>query len=508
MENPPPHSHEDPPGTPASAPEQSRRRFFSRRTARAFLIVAAAIAGLLALIWIEENWRGKRAWEAYQREWEAKGERFDRAAFRPKPVPPEENFVATPFLAPLMDFEATQGAFQWRDSNAVRRIQNVAIGRAAEWIGNWQKAEFSDLAAVADELEINAGPPPDEQSDASPARRVLQVLGRHQAVFAELHQAKERPEAVWQNEMDSQASGAVQRFGILKALNQVVILRALAELDDGRTNEALADVELALRLSDSLRSEPLLISYLVRVSLFKAALQPVWEGLARHRWTDAQLGRLEEKLGSIDFLKDYGVTMRGERAFSVDAMAQVRAGRFPGAPAGQPGMRQMLMPTGMFYQNQVAICRMFQEAILPSVDSAKHRVYPEKSRDAALTAILRRRTPYNVFAWLLFPAIQKSAQQAALAQSSVDLARVACALERHRLAEGRYPDSLEALAPRFIASLPPDVISGEPLKYEHAPDGTFVLYSVGWNGADDGGELAVRNNGGLEIGKGDWIWRY
>lgn len=504
-----PDSHGDQSGVPANPSERTRRRSFARRTMRFFLLAIPAIIALLALVWIFENWRGRRAWEAYKREWEAKGERYDLASFQPKPVPQGQNFVATPFLAPLMQFDVQQGQVRWRDPDAVRRIKSVALGRgAAQWLGSWQKAEFTDLTAAADELDLDGDLPKDDEGDSPPARRILKALDRHEPVFAELRQAKDRPDAVWSTSADGDPSGALERFGILKALTQVAVLRAVAELEDGRTDEALADVEVALRLSDSLRSEPLLISYLVRVALVKAALLPVWEGLARHRWTDAHLKRFEEKLASIRCLQEYEFAMRGERAYSVESMAQIRAGKLPGEPAAQLGVRRMLLPSGMFYHNQVAICRVFQEAILPSVDAANHRVYPEKSRDETLAATLPRRTPYNMLAWALYPAIQKSAQQAALAQCSVDLARTACALERYRLAEGSHPETLQALVPRFVQSLPPDLINGEPLNYLRDPDAAFTLYSVGWNGTDEGGEVPIRPNGGLEIGKGDWAWRY
>ena len=61
------------------------------------------------------------------------------------------------------------------------------------------------------------------------------------------------------------------------------------------------------------------------------------------------------------------------------------------------------------------------------------------------------------------------------------------ALERCRLARGAFPESLDALAPQFIAKVPHDVIGGQPLKYRREADGSFVLYSVGWNEKDDGG---------------------
>ncbi|HUZ06052.1 MAG TPA: hypothetical protein VMV89_01045, partial [Candidatus Paceibacterota bacterium] len=104
------------------------------------------------------------------------------------------------------------------------------------------------------------------------------------------------------------------------------------------------------------------------------------------------------------------------------------------------------------------------------------------------------------------------AEKFAYAQSSVDLARVAIALERYRLAHGGYPDSLDALSPQFMEKIPHDVIGGQPLHYRRTNDGQFVLYSVGWNETDDGGVVVLDGpfgkSGNVNISKGDWVWRY
>jgi len=96
----------------------------------------------------------------------------------------------------------------------------------------------------------------------------------------------------------------------------------------------------------------------------------------------------------------------------------------------------------------------------------------------------------------------------ACAQASVDLARVAIALERYRLAHGDFPESLEALAPQFMDKIPHDIIGGQPLHYRREANGQFVLYSVGWNETDDGGMVGLTKSGAVDMNKGDWVWRY
>jgi hypothetical protein len=56
--------------------------------------------------------------------------------------------------------------------------------------------------------------------------------------------------------------------------------------------------------------------------------------------------------------------------------------------------------------------------------------------------------------------------------------------------------------------LPKDALTGEPYKYRRADDGQFVLYSVGWNEKDDGGTVALSEDGSVDVRNGDWVWEY
>jgi hypothetical protein len=67
-----------------------------------------------------------------------------------------------------------------------------------------------------------------------------------------------------------------------------------------------------------------------------------------------------------------------------------------------------------------------------------------------------------------------------------DVAECGIAAELYRLDHGAYPKSLEALTPKYLAALPNDTFSGQPLLFKSLPDGVLI-YSVGPNGKDDGG---------------------
>jgi hypothetical protein len=258
--------------------------------------------------------------------------------------------------------------------------------------------------------------------------------------------------------------------------------------------------------------------------MLNLTLQPVWEGLEEHKWSDAQLVELNQELAKLDFLADYEFSMRGERATSMADIEYLRRTRnfngffngFDNTPNNDntaPAVVEAayhLVPSSVFYQNELVIARAHQEWFLPIVDVERHNVSPETTRLAAtnIEQLLIHWSPNNILSRMFLPFLPSVVKKYAYAQSSVDMARVACALERCRLAQGEYPETLDALLPRFIETLPHDVISGQPLKYHRTGSGQFALYSVGWNGTDDGGTVVLRKPSKLTIDydKGDWVW--
>jgi hypothetical protein len=172
-----------------------------------------------------------------------------------------------------------------------------------------------------------------------------------------------------------------------------------------------------------------------------------------------------------------------------------------------------LIPDAFYSQNMLTIARVVQSYNLPMVDSAKQLVSPAKTHQLnaeAMQDINHKWGPYKIFAHRLMPAFETTVKKFAHGQSSVSLARTAIALERFRLAQGNYPDSLDALAPQYIATVPHDLIGGGPLKYRRTADGDFILYSIGWNETDNDGKIVFSKgtSPGVDIAKGDWVWRY
>jgi hypothetical protein len=92
------------------------------------------------------------------------------------------------------------------------------------------------------------------------------------------------------------------------------------------------------------------------------------------------------------------------------------------------------------------------------------------------------------------------------ARSLLRSASSAVAAERFRLERGRWPESLEELVPAYLRAVPLDPFDGRPLRFRRLADGV-VVYSVGPDGTDDGGEvLNDPQTPGLPKDSGTRLW--
>jgi hypothetical protein len=504
--------------------------------------ILACVFGVILFFYGEEDWRGWHAWNQFKHEWNAKGEKFELNDIAPPPVPDDQNFALTPIVASSYEamLDKTGHEIIPRNTNVVNRLgispgNENGSNRGWPTNGNWAKGTETDLrgwqryyralASKSNEFPIASQP-------QSPAIDVLLALSKYDSIIEELRKAAQLPYSRFPLEYDKDDPAAIllQHLAALKRCSQVLQLRAIAGLQDGQNEKALDDVKLALYLTEAIRTEPLLISQLVRITMLQITLQPVYEGLAEQKWSDTQLAELDSELARLDFLSDYKLAMHGELGFQsgIVRYLQKHPGRYRDmmAPGGgdnngttgsflvDAAMTSGLVPGGWFYQNRLRCAQAMEEFYFPLVDAQQRTVAPALLRraDAAIEYERRHLTPFNVLESLMLPGLDNAVKRFVYAQESVDLARVAVALDRYRLAYGKCPESLNTLAPQFLEVIPHDIIGGQPLHYRGTTDGQFVLYSVGWNGTDDGGAV-VRDTssdkiGDVDINKGDWVWRY
>ncbi len=316
------------------------RWHFCWRNLKRTLFVIACFVTLIAIFYAEEDWRGWHAWNKFKHEWEAKGEHFDFVSVIPPPVPDDQNFAMTPVWIAEVKLNMPEGVKAWYGD----RIYGEEVSKLASQLpisvsgvggnvnfgtyhspeppnmadGDWRQTHaiglkqwqsyYRDLGKAFPAVAIPITPQPQ-----SPAADVLLALSKYDQIIEKLRAASALPHSRFpiQYNADNPAAIMLPHLAALRRFAEILQLRAIAELQNGQSEKALDDVKLMQRLTDSIHTEPFLISQLVRIIILQIALQPVWEGLAEHRWSSAQLVELNQELAGLDFLSDYKLAMRG-----------------------------------------------------------------------------------------------------------------------------------------------------------------------------------------------------
>lgn len=317
--------------------------------------------------------------------------------------------------------------------------------------------------------------------------------------------------ALWHPELQeiSKAAATPDALPLIGApflqLGQLYQLRALVSLNEGVPDKACADLVTLFRLARHTESVPLLTSAEMEATLLNLIFQPLWEGLATRQWPESCLETLQRHLEAFDLLAQWPRIAQGEHLRSVQTIEQL-------APRAVFGHRlwNELLPKGWIYQNGIT-ARSFFESLMPLAVQPVNQTAVPHLADALdyNTAQLFSYHPYRFLVPKLLPRLAPTLEKMAFTQATLRQAALACALERYRLHHQGYPESLRQLIPRYLASFPVDPVTGGPMRYLPTDDGGYRVYSVGWNGVDDGGQLGPAPSVDSRLHgnrPADWVW--
>jgi hypothetical protein len=268
----------------------------------------------------------------------------------------------------------------------------------------------------------------------------------------------------------------------------------------GRNAEAAEDVLAGLRLARLARQLPDAGSTVRVQVLLTRSLQPLWEGLSQQAWTEPQLAAFQHELAGFNLLADHTNAVRRVVLAHIEVWRAIpdSTNSHMALPAADGGyMREpwwQLQPRAWWYESCVQLYNAGRNAI-EQVDIAAGRIQPAMNwsdlsglpLDSASRELLQQ-------SWWG----GNQGGSVAFAQTSVNQAILACALERFRLANRAEPETLGQLVPSLLARVPHDAVSGRPLVYQPGGVGSFILRGVGPNGTDDRNQKA----------SDDWLWAY
>ncbi|HEY5912617.1 MAG TPA: hypothetical protein VJA21_18605 [Verrucomicrobiae bacterium] len=298
-------------------------------------------------------------------------------------------------------------------------------------------------------------------------------------------------------------------------------------LHEGRPREVVEDLLSEIDLPRFLARDGIVISELVRDAVGGVATVDTWEALQADRWTDDDLARIQQAWERQGFLTNIVRALEGERVFAQCSYDLMRKSNeetegvlygmeaFLGAedrPSWERWLRDLPggEATADFLKKKV-YCPLWRLAWLDQ-DQLRYLQYLEQlialGRQAGREQSLRKLAPAvddlilkfesrGSYDRLRYPSVMSVATlsrvfvRAMRAETERSLVLTAIALKRYQVRHGEAPQSLSALVPEFLPSVPVDYMDGGSLRYRRQPEGGFLLYSVGEDGKDDGGDASL-----------------
>jgi hypothetical protein len=273
----------------------------------------------------------------------------------------------------------------------------------------------------------------------------------------------------------------ISRESRIRTIARYIHWRTQVLIAEGQREEAVDFGLKLLRLSELHESEPTVLSFLITVAVRNIALQSIFETLSAGPVSKETYQRIDDTLRKIaDDRPDLDYVLRTERAVSVSASIE---------------QAWEMMPPAMSWLVGWPVKRYFIDAVdsyEPLFEVAKLPWYELKPMFAE-GGTLRARSQGGVLAELLMPSLQASFKTASRDVAMIRTLRV---YNRLLMAEqaGQTPQGLTDLdLPRDVTV---DPFTGMPLIVKHTDQG-WIVYSVGENEVDDGGDIESGKDSGF-----------
>lgn len=472
--------------TSSTPPPHVRSRF------KHAVMVVAALATLLVLVYSILSFWGRNKWSREQADLKAKGETLDIQALVPPDVPEKDNFFSTPLWQELAAGNKQRG------EEFSQTLKGYEKGRGKGLYSQAKKglkplSAPMDLAAAA---QVAKGVDPSLSGE--PAEILLQRLAPAEGVLAELRESARRPAGRFPVQYKLGVVSGHLHVGVLMSASRYLVVRIAAEASLGRGSEAEENVLLLIRLQKTLEGEPDTMSQLVRLSIMEMITDSVWEGIYRQCWNAGQLKNIQTQLASIELRKSFIQGLRGDRAALVPMFEMIsRVPLFPknpGAISEFPlGLLMMAYPKGLVFDDLANYCNLIQQTIDTIQQAPDKQTFDPVATAQALESQMTY-WPIKMLSRMSYSVLGKSYMRLLQCEAGLNEAIIACSLEQERLVSGTYPDVLPA-------GMPSDPVTWQALHYRKNPDGGYVLWSPALDKTNDQGALWDDKKK-----TGDWAW--
>jgi len=467
--------------------------------------VVSLVVAILVLIPFSLRWQAQWQLDAYRKKLIAAGEKLTVEELAPKRTTQGTNTAAFLRLASSLRDSG------WYQPDAMHSIK-PGVARVA-----WREERLMQ--------EVDLTKP-----DTNIWPGLMGVFRTNEAPLDELQQLVDEGNI----EMGFNDTQNNLHFTSLRKAILGIVSEAILALHQGEMRQAFRAVTSCGDVSQLIARNPSMIDQAVTYSFLSVATTTYWEALQTSGWTDSQLSRWQQQWEQVNVLGALDSTLAMERALAPRQYQLARASRqgyeninsgagvkdfaeiwndFLERARSAPGEllqsyprywgwswiwsfsdEQQYLETMQNLIETARDARMRSRMLSQSTDQNGRTGDPKAMHNLDLSAGLSHN--YDRFF-----------KNAIRTQTVANMVATAIALERFRLAHHAYPDDLAKLIPEFIKALPVDCMDGRNLRYRLNPDSSYLLYSAGEDGVDDGGDATPPKDRSLSFFLGrDLVW--
>ncbi len=491
-------------------------------------MVAGAALAVVVLVSVVHHYQLRFAVEKYISELKAKGEPMELAEVVPPPVPPGQN-----------------GTEIFRKA--------VALLDADDTFLNTNSIHAMDMAAAGNAVICSQQPVVLQTYSTNSWEALTAAVGQNKEALDLLHQIIEHPALDFRIQYERGFGDGFEFTNLnlvqLRKSAKYLSAAAICGLHRGDVAAAVENERAMLVLVNAIQSQRLVISELVRIAITQMAVNLNWEILQSPDVTEEQLAALQNDWVRLNFLQgckealimermcgDITLSMwrnsdsgleeyfawerkaRENMNFPVEEESWLKKAKsksqiflwrywwsYPDELRCLRG-HEALMETLHYAETNGAFLEAFQQqqAKLDALGITKFR--------GELESLFSNQKDFHSMLSESITSLGYAFHKVMTTESAKRIVVTAIALKRFQLKHGNFPEKLSDLTPVFLPSVPLDPVDAQPLRYRRNADGTFLLYSVGENGKDDGGDPSLEK--GVESPNFqwqnphalDWVW--
>lgn len=440
------------------------------------VVLVLAIAATLIVSFTAHS--SRRKLEDYKKSLEQRGEKFEIASLAPPP-PPEQGNGAKELIA------ICQNLKEAIDKEKISRlVYGLEAKEAGHRILNHEQPEASAR---------------ERRSNREIALEWTTAASSYEPVFAlwpALQAAAQSPTLEIHQDYSRTFSVASPGMSELLMTAQYLSAMTLIFLNQNDLDSATAAILVQLKLIEMLQKQPTVISYLVAASIAGLAELSTWELLQHKAVSAAQLEQLQTAWQQVHLTNCLAPALRMERAWAVAAYSQpTRIFPILSGSRSRIATEFHAILTNIWKilfgpADERRLIFFYQELIDSAMQAEKTNSWKDVMRiGSQLQAEAKNGHSLLIFSKLAFPPTANSIRMLVGSQALASLYVAAIAAKRYQLDHGSPPESLQALVPDYLPEVPTDPMDGKPLRYSRSGR-HFLLYSIGTDGKDDGGNPA------------------